>query len=264
MGDRYSYRSYGTPIIHQHLDDAENPSTPAIPPSLPATDRQTTAPHATKGVKAWLSSRARQPDAFDTAPNIPSPVAANSVTAASTTQKGKTRTLTQGEIDMCMTIFGNTIDFSKTGVHRGPYLPFQPESIRALAPNGKIYVAEDNFREDFSLAGAGAQQLFMHEMVHVWQYQLGYPVKRKGMQLWNNSYQYKFDEAKKLCDYDMEAQANIIADYYCWKYLDGAGSTLSGLVIPGPDLKWYGDHVLSNFLSNPADKNNLPKGKGKA
>jgi hypothetical protein len=61
-------------------------------------------------------------------------------------------------------------------VHNDEFLPFdlQPDNT-AMTPNGEIYFNPSRFKEDFSLSTPRDQHWLMHEMVHVWQYQLGYP-----------------------------------------------------------------------------------------
>ena len=54
----------------------------------------------------------------------------------------------------------------------------------------------------------------MHEMVHVWQCQLGYPVKLRGAIRLGLSYEYVLATDKRLSDYNMGAQGDVLADYF--------------------------------------------------
>ena len=55
----------------------------------------------------------------------------------------------------------------------------QPDDV-AMTPNGEIYFNPKHFKEDFALGAFSDALWFMHEMVHVWQHQLGYPVRLRG------------------------------------------------------------------------------------
>ncbi len=87
-------------------------------------------------------------------------------------------------------------------------------------------------------------------MTHVWQYQLGYPVKRKGLTLHTASgdpYKYTIAPKKSLSDYNMEQQGDVVSDYFKKRYLG----------IDAKNLKDY-EAVLANFLKNPASTALLP------
>ena len=90
------------------------------------------------------------------------------------TPEGSSRPLREGEIRMAYKIFKNSIDYSQVRVHNEEFLPFglQPDNT-AMTPNGELYFNPTRFKEDFSLADEGDKHWFIHEMVHVWQYQLG-------------------------------------------------------------------------------------------
>lgn len=59
----------------------------------------------------------------------------------------------------------------------------------AMTPNGEMYYPDAVYSSDYSsqtMPGdretvAGASHLFIHEMMHVWQYQKGYAVKLRGL-----------------------------------------------------------------------------------
>lgn len=84
------------------------------------------------------------------------------------------RTLTSGELAMAQSLFKDSIDYAKIKIHSEEYLPFglQPDNT-AMTPNGEMYFNPDYYKDDFSLL-PNDRHWFMHEMVHVWQYQLGY------------------------------------------------------------------------------------------
>jgi len=80
-------------------------------------------------------------------------------------------------------------------------------------------------------------------------------------------YKYELSKDKKLSDYGMEAQANLLADYFLLLRFGNRGSAhlfeqkyryheQSALL---PLYK----SVLSDFISNPRDKSNLPGSKNR-
>ena len=176
----------------------------------------------------------------------------------SRTLKGRWRPLTDGEIAMARTIFQDSIDYTKVKVHNEEYLWFgmQPDE-GAIAPNGEMYFGKVAFREDFSQSEGEDQHLFIHEMVHVWQYQLGYPVKLRGAIRIGLSYEYTLESGKRLSDYNMEAQGDLLADYWAVKYQ--SKPIVMTVWKYKNSLKLF-EEVLSVFLANPKDISCLPGG----
>jgi hypothetical protein len=176
--------------------------------------------------------------------------------------KGKKRSLTPGEIAMARTVFKDAVDYRKVKVHHGGWWVFFGFQNTAVTPNGQMYFPESTelYRSDFSATNVGRDKaLFMHEMTHVWQYQLGYPVKKAGLTVSSRgaeSYEYGLAEGAVLSDYNMEQQGEIISDYYV-------------ICVEG-DAKGVWNHrnrtkspealtsLLEKFLENPADKKHLP------
>jgi len=144
---------------------------------------------------------------------------------------------------------------------RKEYLWFgmQPNNI-AMTPNGEMYWPKDEFKEDYSVEDARYQWWFMHEMVHVWQYQLGCRVKLRGIFSGVASYSYTLAPNKSLSDYGMEPQGNLLADYFLLlKYGDGYSGYIQEKQYRGKGgMKPLYDQVLKRFLANPSDKANLP------
>jgi hypothetical protein len=98
----------------------------------------------------------------------------------------------------------------------------------------------------------------MHEMVHVWQYQLGYPVKLRGAFRIGLSYKYELANGKSLADYNMEAQGNVLSDYWA-EVLVGSPPALWQASSRGQTAVFRS--VLAKFIANPADRVNLPGGE---
>lgn len=170
--------------------------------------------------------------------------------------KDKVRPLTRGEIDMAWMIFEDAIDYGKVKVHAEPYLWFglQPKDV-AMTPNGEIYFHESEFREDFSKENARQKKWFIHEMVHVWQFQLGYPVAIRGAIRLGLDYKYVLQSEKKLSSYNMESQGNLLADFYTLKYLNAPDDMNQKQY--RHSLKLY-EEVLHDFLKTKKSKASLP------
>ncbi len=168
------------------------------------------------------------------------------------------RPLTQGEIDMASKIFGSALNYTRVKVHRGSYFPFNlQDEHTAVTPNGEIYFLADDYRADYALSRDFYKHWFMHEMVHVWQYQLGYPVRLRGAVRIGLNYHYELDDSRKLCDYNMEAQGDLIADYFAIKVLGNAEPVHNRKNGKPYSVADY-ERTLVDFLANPASKANLP------
>lgn len=138
-------------------------------------------------------------------------------------EKGSLRLLTLGEIALAKTVFRTSIDYSRVKIHYDSYLPFGMQNdFTAMTPNGELYFL-DLYRNDFSIASPSLQNLFIHEMSHVWQRTNGMNVIGRGLFSWLVDYSYDLD-GRLLSEYPMEQQAQIIADsfsldtegYYGW------------------------------------------------
>lgn len=166
------------------------------------------------------------------------------------------RLLTAGEMAMARLVFKDALDYHDVKVHNEEYLPFglQPDDI-AMTPNGEIYFNPKHFKEDFSQEDAGNKHWFMHEMVHVWQHQLGYWVRLRGAIRIGLGYDYELEPGKTLGDYNMEAQGDLLADYFALKFL-GAPRAMHQPQYAN-SLPLF-EQVLHAFLQNPADTANLP------
>lgn len=130
------------------------------------------------------------------------------------TKKGVSRLLTPGEISMVTSLFKTAITTSAVRIHNDTYLPFQNRFGYAITPKGEIYWSKDDFREDYSIEESWRIHWFIHEMVHVWQFQMGMCVICRGIFSSIASYDYELTPDQLLSDYGMEQQASIIADYY--------------------------------------------------
>ncbi|HZV66618.1 MAG TPA: Rhs element Vgr protein [Telluria sp.] len=168
------------------------------------------------------------------------------------------RPLTAGEIAMASALFGAAIDYARVRVVNRPYLPFGLQSRNtAMAPNGKIYFHHSCYLDDFSAGDEHARHWFIHEMVHVWQHQLGYPVRLRGAIRLGLSYRYELGTGKTLADFNMEAQGDLLADYFALKHL---GSTRVMRQRRYADSLPLFESVLRHFTADPASGANLHRG----
>ncbi len=104
-----------------------------------------------------------------------------------------------------------------------------------MAPDGHLWFHPkgDLFCDDFCERDIGLQGLFIHELVHVWQYQQGIflPLKRHPFA----RYDYSLKPGWKLQRYGIEQQAEIVRHIFLLK---------NGHKVPGaPPLAQY-DGIL--------------------
>ena len=84
----------------------------------------------------------------------------------------RARPLTEGEVALARSMFGDAIDYGRVRIVRGKWWPLQPRGI-VMAPTGNIHFhpADPRWSEDFAAERLSLQGLFIHEMTHVWQAQ---------------------------------------------------------------------------------------------
>lgn len=168
----------------------------------------------------------------------------------------RARPLTKGEIALASLLFRDAIDYSRVRIHKRRYMPFQPKNC-AMTPNGSMYFHHSCFLDDYAQANLTGQHWFMHEMVHVWQHQLGYPVRLRGALRIGLPYHYDLSEGATLADYNMEAQGDLLADYFVLKFLDRPEAMRQRRY--QHDLALY-ERVLAGFLLDPGSREHLHRG----
>jgi hypothetical protein len=171
--------------------------------------------------------------------------------------KRRWRPLSAGEIAMVSLLFGDAIDTSRVRVFSRRYLPYLQPKNCAMTPNGSIYFHHSCFLDDYAAANLTGQHWFMHEMVHVWQHQLGYPVRLRGAVRIALPYHYDLIEDATLADYNMEAQGDLLADYFVLKFLQRPDAMRQRRYAGQQALY---ERVLSGFLADPCSRDNLPRG----
>jgi hypothetical protein len=125
-----------------------------------------------------------------------------------------------------------------------------------MTPNGAMYFHKSCCLVDFSTGSESACHWFMHEMVHVWQHQRGFPVRLRGAVRIGLNYRYVLAMDKTLSDYNMEAQGDLLADYYVLRHL---GSTAAMSQPAYANCLALYEQVLAAFLADPGSRKNLPK-----
>ncbi|MDR5812825.1 MULTISPECIES: Rhs element Vgr protein [unclassified Caballeronia] len=169
------------------------------------------------------------------------------------------RPLTPGETGMARLVFGDAIDYPAVRVHARAYLPFGLQPPRtAMAPNGQLYFPSACCQDDFSCCDLGNRMWFIHEMTHVWQFQLGYPVRWRGALRVGLSYAYRLAAGKRLADFNMEAQGNLLADYFALRFCDGQHRLYEQRYRQMPGALALFETVLAEFIRTPSARRNLP------
>lgn len=171
----------------------------------------------------------------------------------------RARRLTSREIAMARLLFGDVLDYDRVRIHGRRYLPFQPKNC-CMTPNGSMYFHRSCYLPDYTRGEASVVHWFIHEMVHVWQHQLGYAVRLRGALRIGLPYAYDLAPGKTLADFNMEAQGDLLADYFALKHMGPAA------VVRQPryagSLPLY-EEVLAGFLADPGNVENLPRDWGR-
>ena len=160
---------------------------------------------------------------------------------------------------MATLLFGGSIDYRRVRIHARRYMPLQPKNC-CMTPNGSMYFHRSCFLPDYSRANPSAVHWFIHEMVHVWQFQLGYAVRLRGAVRLGLSYDYELVPGRVLADYNMEAQGDLLADYFVLKHMSSSASMRQQRYVGS--LPLY-EEVLAGFLADPFSVANLPRGCGR-
>lgn len=144
------------------------------------------------------------------------------------------RPLTNGEITLARSVFGDAIDYDRVKVFARKWWPFQHHRM-AMAPNGNLYFSPKGplWCDDFCERGLSDQGLFIHEMTHVWQHQTGTNLILKRHPFCR--YDYALKPGWTLKRYGIEQQAEIVKHVFMLRV---------GAKLPGaPPLAQY-DGVL--------------------
>jgi len=123
----------------------------------------------------------------------------------------QSRPLTDGEIALARSVFGNAIDYDRVRIVRGKWWPLQPRGI-VMAPTGNIHFhpADPRWSEDFSKAPLEQQGLLIHELTHVWQSQTRGRFYLPMMRHPFCRYSYELIPGQSFDRYGLEQQAEIV------------------------------------------------------
>lgn len=187
------------------------------------------------------------------------------------------RDLTQGEENELRAIFGDSIPYKEIKIHEGKLSIFQKDRI-AMTPMGHAFFPTPIYHKDFSLVKSDIDtwHLFVHEMVHVWQYhqsddalslvtggllitgQHGYKKssdKRFSTQNQNLAIAYQYfhiiHKRQHLSEFNMEQQAEMIADYFVKKGTNYFNNDKS--------LEIKLQQLVQDFINKPKNVKLLPK-----
>lgn len=130
--------------------------------------------------------------------------------------KPNTRRLTEREMALARSIFGETIDYQKVRLDERSYIGCKHYRFAYV---GFHFI---------NCWGALSDPIFIHEMVHVWQYRrFGsvYIPRALWAQRTPEGYNYggiaalqkAVEQDKSLTDFNYEQQGDIVADYFCLK-----------------------------------------------
>jgi len=160
---------------------------------------------------------------------------------------------------MASLLFGDAIDYRRVRIHGRRYIPFQPKNC-CMTPNGSMYFHRSCFLPDYTRGDPPVMHWFIHEMAHIWQHQLGYAVRFRGAVRLGLQYDYELAPGKTLADFNMEAQGDLLADYFTLKHLH--------LPVAMRQQRYAGslalyEEVLAGFLADPYNVANLPRDYGR-
>lgn len=121
------------------------------------------------------------------------------------------RILSNGEIALAQSIFGEAIAYGNVRIYQRRWWPFQPSHI-TMAPDGHIWFHPRSplWCTDFSCTNIALQGFFLHEMTHVWQAQTRGRCYLPLMRHPFCRYRYTLKSEKPLHRYGLEQQAEII------------------------------------------------------
>jgi hypothetical protein len=133
------------------------------------------------------------------------------------------RPLTPAECALATTVFGPALRLDAVRIHRAKWWPFQPREV-AMAPRGAIHFhpRARGYHACFAHADLAAQAWLVHELVHVWQHQLGRNLILA--RIANPRYRYRLTAARAFADYGIEQQAQIVTHAFVLRH----GGTVPG------------------------------------
>jgi len=140
---------------------------------------------------------------------------------------GEKRALTEGEIALGRSVFGDEIDWPAVRLYQT-----RPLGFGAMVPLGRtIIFSKWRAARDFAAASLDEQGWFVHELMHVWQAKRGVVLAGAKLgALGKGAYVYRKRANVKLRRYNIERQAEIARHLF----LARAGFEERGM----PDKSW--------------------------
>src|SRR6266496_42318 len=159
------------------------------------------------------------------------------------------RPLTQGEITLARSVFGESINYSKVDVYSNPFS--KSESVTLGFANAILFA---DLKADMSKEVTSTRGHFIHEMAHIWQSQQGMWTTMRGIAMHVGAtikgffkglfsdksisesiaaerqklYDIMSGEAKPLGQYNMEQQATAVERNFTGRETQLTGGTISG------------------------------------
>lgn len=129
------------------------------------------------------------------------------------------RKLTEDQIELAREYFGDSIDYSTVNYFSRSPLWGQEKNSGALAISsfGNIYETDNDFYE--SAHKIAKDNVFIHEMIHVWQWQHGYLVAENQRRPHDNIYQHDINEYENFLDFGIEQQGVILQTIHANRFL---------------------------------------------
>ena len=123
----------------------------------------------------------------------------------------QSRPLTDGEIALARSVFGDAIDYGRVRIVRGKWWLLQPRGV-VMAPTGNIHFhpGDPRWSEDFAKAPLELQGLLIHELTHVWQSQTRGRFYLPLMRHPFCRYAYDLVPGRAFVWYGLEQQAEIV------------------------------------------------------
>lgn len=146
------------------------------------------------------------------------------------------RPLTSGEQALARSVFGDALEPARCTVRRAKWWAGQPWWI-TMAPDGHMWCHPNGpaWHGDFAAAAPGWQALFVHELVHIWQYQQGGHLALRRPPF--ARYRYRLETGKPFGRYGIEQQAQMVEDAFRARRRRDA-TTLAALAPVLPFAPW--------------------------
>lgn len=126
-------------------------------------------------------------------------------------KRGQSRAVTENERKQLLDpIYHGSIDYDEVRIFNKNFWLFQ-RSDMMITPNGDIYAGK-LYYDDYTKAPLDIQAVFVHEFVHVWQWQHHVVVWLTGP--FDRKYEYSFIPGKRFTTYGLEQQGAIVEDYF--------------------------------------------------